>query len=201
MTRTTVLSIVLGTALAAAAFSSVRAQQPANRTVVDGVYAAEQAKRGESLYTESCAACHDATLVGGVGPALAGMEFIAGWKDKTVGELFETIKNTMPLTAPGTLTPAQTADAVAYILSFNKFPAGATELPADPAPLKAVKFAAPGAAPPPAHPAPLPAHPAPLPRRAPGCMQTRKPNEARPSTRTSAPPATTPHSSVGLVLR
>ena len=199
MRRTTVLSIVLGTALAAAAFSSVRAQQPANRTVLDGVYAAEQAKRGESLYTESCAACHDATLAGGVGPALAGMEFIAGWKDKTVGELFETIKNTMPLTAPGTLTPAQTADAVAYILSFNKFPAGTTELPADPAPLKAVKFAAPGA-PSRRRPRP-PAHPAPLPRRALGCMQTRKPNEARPSTRTSAPPATTQHSSVGLVLR
>ena len=146
MRRTTVLSMVLGTALAAAAFSSVRAQQPANRTVLDGVYAAEQAKRGESLYTESCAACHDATLAGGVGPALAGMEFIAGWKGKTVGELFETIKNTMPLTAPGTLTPAQTADSVAYILSFNKFPAGTTELPADPALLKSVTFAAPAAA-------------------------------------------------------
>jgi len=146
MRRTTVLSIVCGTALFAASFSSVRAQQPANRTVLDGVYAAEQAKRGEAVYTDNCAACHDPKLTGGVGPALAGTEFITGWKDRTVGDLFETIKNTMPLTAPGTLTPAQTADAVSFILSANKFPAGTSELAADPAPLKAVKFAAPGAA-------------------------------------------------------
>jgi mono/diheme cytochrome c family protein len=146
MRRTTVLSMVFGMALAGAAFSSVRAQQPANRTVLDGVYAAEQAKRGEALYTENCAACHDATLAGGIGPALAGMEFIAGWKDRTVGELFEAIKNTMPLTAPGTLTAEQTADAVSFILSFNKFPAGTTAMAADAAPLKAVKFAEPGAA-------------------------------------------------------
>jgi S-disulfanyl-L-cysteine oxidoreductase SoxD len=143
MRRTTVLSIICGT-LFAASFS-VRAQQPANRTVLDGVFAAEQAKRGEALYTDSCAACHDPQLAGGVGPALAGKEFIAGWKDRTVGDLFETIKNTMPLTAPGTLTPAQSADAVAFILSFNKFPAGTSELAADAAPLKAVKFAEPGA--------------------------------------------------------
>jgi mono/diheme cytochrome c family protein len=146
MRRTTALSIGFGTALAAAALSAVRAQEPANRTVLDGVYAAEQAKRGETVYTDNCAACHDPTLAGGVGPALAGMEFIAGWKERTVGELFESIKDTMPLTAPGTLTPAQTADTVAFILSFNQFPAGTTELAADAAPLKAVKFAEPGTA-------------------------------------------------------
>jgi len=146
MRRSTQLSIVLGTALAAASFASVRAQQPASRTVLDGVYAAEQAKRGETLYADNCAACHDPQLGGGVGPALAGADFLGAWKDKTVGDLFETIKNTMPLTAPGTLTAAQTADAVSFILSFNKFPAGAMELAADPAPLKAVKFAAAGGA-------------------------------------------------------
>src|SRR5687767_5061791 len=121
MRRSTVLSITCGTALAVASFSSVRAQQPANRTVLDGVYSAEQAKRGETLYADNCAACHDPQLGGGVGPALAGNDFITAWKEKTVGDLFEAIKNTMPLTAPGTLTPAQTADAVSFILSFNKF--------------------------------------------------------------------------------
>ena len=52
----------------------------------------------------------------------------------------------MPLTAPGTLTAPQTADAVSFILNANQFPAGAAELAADAAPLKAVKFAESGAA-------------------------------------------------------
>ena len=87
MRRSPVFSIVCGTALAAASLSSVRAQQPANRTVLDGVYAAEQAKRGETVYTDNCAACHDPKLLGGVGPALAGKDFIASWKDRTIGDL------------------------------------------------------------------------------------------------------------------
>jgi hypothetical protein len=37
----------------------------------------------------------------------------------------------MPATAPGTLTRPQAADLLAYILSFNKFPAGKTDFPID----------------------------------------------------------------------
>lgn len=140
MRRTSVYAVILGTALAAAAFSNVRAQ---GRSANDGIYTAEQAKRGEMVYTEMCAACHDPALIGGVGPALAGKDFFATWKDMTVGDLFGKIKNEMPLTAPGTMTPEQTADVVAYMLSFNKFPAGTTALAADPAPLKEIKISEP----------------------------------------------------------
>jgi S-disulfanyl-L-cysteine oxidoreductase SoxD len=38
----------------------------------------------------------------------------------------------MPATDPGTLTPKETAEVLAHILSVNKFPAGKTELPSDP---------------------------------------------------------------------
>jgi mono/diheme cytochrome c family protein len=144
MKGTSVLTIIFGTVLAAAAsYSTVLAQQ--DRTTNDGVYGAEQAKRGAMLYAETCAACHDPQLIGGVGPALTGNEFMTSWKDQTVGDLFERIKTQMPLTAPGTLTPPQVADAVAYILSFNKYPAGMADLPTDDGVLKAIKFAAPGA--------------------------------------------------------
>ena len=34
----------------------------------------------------------------------------------------------MPATAPGTLTPAQTADVLAFILKSSKYPAGSTAL-------------------------------------------------------------------------
>ena len=40
------------------------------RSVWDGVYTEEQAKRGEELYRKECASCHGYTLVGGVGAAL-----------------------------------------------------------------------------------------------------------------------------------
>jgi mono/diheme cytochrome c family protein len=102
------------------------------------VYADAQSKRGEGLYAEQCAACHAADLSGDVGPALAGADFVGTWKDKSLGELFERISMTMPLTAPGSLTPQQTADVIAYMLSVNRFPAGTSELAADPATLKAV---------------------------------------------------------------
>ena len=49
----------------------------------------------------------------------------------------------MPADKPGSLTPAQTADVIAFLLSKGDYPAGQTELPADGAPLKALKFASP----------------------------------------------------------
>jgi hypothetical protein len=41
------------------------------------------------------------------------------------------IQKLMPATNPGTLTRPEAADLLAYILSFNKFPAGKTDLPSD----------------------------------------------------------------------
>jgi mono/diheme cytochrome c family protein len=145
MRRARLLAVITGTALAVSSFSAVRAQQAATRSVSDGVYQAEQAKRGAEAYAAMCAACHAENLTGDVGPALAGADFIAVWKDKTVGDLFDTLVTTMPLTAPGTLTPEQTADLTAFILSTNKCPAGTTGLAADVAPLRTIKFAEPAA--------------------------------------------------------
>jgi len=146
------LTIIFGVALAVASLSTLRAQGA--RTTNDGVYAADQAKRGETLYNEACAACHDPKLIGGIGPALAGKDFIGAWKDKSVGDVFTKIKIEMPLTAPGTLTPEQTADVVSFILSSNQFPAGATPLAADATPLKDIRLTEPGGSGAPAAPSP-----------------------------------------------
>jgi mono/diheme cytochrome c family protein len=91
---------------------------------------------------DQCASCHDPKLTGGVGPALAGTEFLGTWKGKTVGDLYEKIKNEMPLTAPGTLTPEQASDVLAFLLSSNHYAAGA-ELKPDAAALKAVPLGEP----------------------------------------------------------
>jgi len=55
----------------------LRAQAPdaASRSVWDGVYTEEQAKRGEPIYKKECAACHGDMLTGGESaPPLTGGE-------------------------------------------------------------------------------------------------------------------------------
>jgi len=97
------------------------------KSVKEGVYTAEQAKRGETMYKENCAACHGEDLAGsGPMPALAGNDFVANWK--TVGDLFEKTHSSMPASAPGSLSEQQTSDIIAFMLSKSNFPAGTTEL-------------------------------------------------------------------------
>ncbi len=108
--------------------SGLRAQQA---VVSGGVYSADQAKRGEAVYSVSCANCHLEDLSGGTSPPLSGADFLNGWKGKTMGALFEQTRMTMPFDNPGGLTAAQYADVIAYILSKNKFAAADKELPSD----------------------------------------------------------------------
>ncbi len=102
-----------------------------------------QVKKGGDTYQQQCAACHDAQLTGsGTAPALAGTDFSANWKDETVGSLFERIRATMPADNPGSLQRPQVSELVAFILNFNKYPAGQTELASDFEALKAIKISA-----------------------------------------------------------
>ena len=97
------------------------------KSVKAGVYTAAQAMRGEAIYKDQCAACHGEDLAGsGPMPPLAGTDFVKNWKN--VGDLFDKIHSSMPASSPGSLTEAQTADVIAYILSVGKYPAGQTEL-------------------------------------------------------------------------
>jgi mono/diheme cytochrome c family protein len=118
-------------------------QQPA-RTINDAVYTIEQTARGEPLYQQQCAACHGQALAGvEAAPALAGPAFFGSWNEAPLGDLFERIRISMPQDKPGSLSRQQTSDIVAYILSFNKAPAGKIDLPGDTELLKAIKIVAP----------------------------------------------------------
>ena len=75
-------------------------------------------------------------------PALTGLTFTANWDGLTLGDLFERIRITMPANNPGSLARQQIADTLAYLLSFNKFPAGETELPREVQALKQILFKA-----------------------------------------------------------
>lgn len=129
-------------ALAAAlAGPSLRAQS-AVKSVWDGVYTEEQARRGDGVSKANCMSCHGDRLSGDMGPALAGAEFLGGWDGETAAQLFERIRTTMPQGNEGSLTAKQTADLMAYLFQLNKFPAGATELPADQSELGAIQIQA-----------------------------------------------------------
>jgi mono/diheme cytochrome c family protein len=116
------------------------------KTTLDGVYTAAQAARGQQIYTDSCSSCHGDDLSGGgQAPALAGKDFNVDWIDLSLSDLFDRTKLSMPADKPGSLTPEQTADAIAFLLQKATFPAGQTELPADSTALKAIKYVAPKA--------------------------------------------------------
>ena len=115
--------------------------QPPTKSVWDGVFTEDQAKRGSALYQENCASCHGSELTGGeMAPPLSGGEFMAGWDGLTIGDLFERVRISMPQNAPGSLSGQQNADILAFVFNANKFPAGDAELPKEAGILKTIKF-------------------------------------------------------------
>jgi mono/diheme cytochrome c family protein len=130
-------------ALAIWAASSVPAGVAAQgKSTLDGVYTDAQSERGAALAKDSCDVCHGAKFAGAdMGPGLQPADFKAAWVGRSVSDLFEKIKDTMPANEPGTLTPAKSADLVAYILKLNDYPTGAADLPSDMAALKQIAIA------------------------------------------------------------
>jgi len=105
---------------------------PPKQSVWDGVYTDAQAGRGERTFGRSCEQCHGADLGGDPVmeiPALSLDAFMTSWSGKSVKELFETVKRSMPKDKPGSLGTGAYLDVVAYLLQANKFPSGSRELP------------------------------------------------------------------------
>jgi len=113
--------------------ASVAAAAPSCPPAGSGFYTEAQANEGMAVFDAHCSACHNADLSGGSGPALAGSQFLAylQFSKITGAELFDFIRTQMPYDAPGSLTTIQYEDAVAYILSFNHYPAGPHPLDAN----------------------------------------------------------------------
>jgi alcohol dehydrogenase (cytochrome c) len=119
------LTIVLGVAGVGA---TVIAQQPA----ASGAFTAEQAEAGRSLYASNCASCHTPTLAGsGSAPQLAGPGFLASWGGKPAGDLYGIIRTSMPPAGNSSLTDADYAAIVAFILQSNNVASGSTPLAAN----------------------------------------------------------------------
>jgi S-disulfanyl-L-cysteine oxidoreductase SoxD len=111
-------------------------------SLADGVYTAEQAARGKVVYDDKCAACHVQDLSGGgdgMAPSLAGRFFHKTWEGRTVAELYAGTMM-MPPGEEKTISDQDRIDIIAFVLEFNKYPAGKTPLEADMAKLKPLKL-------------------------------------------------------------
>ena len=121
----------------APALSAFQAAKAAS--VADGVYSADQAKRGQAKYSQVCSNCHQADLSGSdQAPALVGGDFVDRWDGQSVTDLADRIRTSMPADDVGSLTTPMSIDIVAYVLQSNGFPAGAEEMKADRAALKTI---------------------------------------------------------------
>lgn len=139
--RNASMGVVVAGLMAGIGISAGASFAQTGKSTLDGVYADAQAARGAALSTAQCAVCHGDKLQGSdFGPAVQGQDFKLAWAGRSLYDLFDKIKSTMPANAPGDLTPAQTTDLMAFILKSNDYPAGAAELTSDKAALEAIKL-------------------------------------------------------------
>jgi quinoprotein glucose dehydrogenase len=135
------------------------AAQQSSQSSWSGVYTAEQAAAGEKIYFEKCASCHGADLAGiERAPALTGGQFLDAWHGRDLRRLLERI-DTMPPTAPKSLSAAESVAVLAFMLRAAEMPAGTAALPTGRDQLARITFersraAAAASAPPPAQTAP-----------------------------------------------
>jgi len=124
----TMLVVAAGTyRMSAQAASQAPKQPPAKaavRSTLDGVYTPTQAQRGEDMYYGTCVNCHPPGTYAGAG-------FKKNWNNRPLSDLYDWVLNKMPKSAPGTLSPAESTQVIAYILRENKMPPGKAALPAD----------------------------------------------------------------------
>lgn len=99
----------------------------------DGVYTREQALRGQDVYAGNCKSCHTPE-------SHTGTVFTSKWNGKPLLELYAYMRDLMPKNDPGTLSPEEYADVLAYMLRLNRLPMGDVDLPTDTTALKRIRF-------------------------------------------------------------
>ena len=100
------------------AIVALAAQQP--NAPRPGPFTAEQAAAGRALYQSTCASCHLSDMKGTFEALpLAGPNFMNTWRNRPVSDLISRIRNSMPLTSPGSLSEQDAVNLVAFILQSN----------------------------------------------------------------------------------
>ena len=128
-----IAATMTGCALALAGVAATGFQNGDTRSVLTGVYTTAQATRGEQTYFNICVSCHPRGTY-------STDAFKMTWSGRPISDLFEQIKDKMPKSDPGSLTPDEADQVLAYILKINDVPAGQSELPSDIAALRKITF-------------------------------------------------------------
>lgn len=88
-------------------------------------FTAAQAAAGKTAYNSNCAVCHGANMTNGhMGTPLAGTYFKNTWTARTVKQLHDRAKKTMPPGNAGSLPADVYTTVTAYILETNGFKSG-----------------------------------------------------------------------------
>ena len=115
---------MLATGLMAPGAHPVAGQQGAGPS-----YTEEQAEAGRASYDQSCAGCHLRDMRGASeAPELAGPNFWNKWSSRSVVDLFNLVRSTMPPDGAAPLDDRTYADILAYVLRVNGVAPGDREL-------------------------------------------------------------------------
>ena len=92
-------------------------------------YTETQAQAGLEIYTQVCTVCHLPDLTGSFeAPSLNDINFRDNWVNRSVFELSDLLRRTMPPQSPGSLREEQYEALIAYLLSENDVAASQNDL-------------------------------------------------------------------------
>lgn len=108
----------LSGSLALAAVDVAPTPPPAAGAPADNAFT-RQAAEGATVYATQCGGCHGQDLKGGSGPPMSGLSFAARWTGKSTADLYNTIRATMPLARPGSLSNDDYYRITAFLANAN----------------------------------------------------------------------------------
>jgi cytochrome c len=102
--------------------TTLRAQEPTRPiSILDSVFTAEQADRGEETFMKVCIDCH-------LPEEFSTAGYLASWEGQRVSDLMEFVQANMPEDNPASLKDTEYLDVMTYILKLNGIPAGSRNL-------------------------------------------------------------------------
>jgi mono/diheme cytochrome c family protein len=138
MRRLFLLALTLSPAVAvttAVAQTPDSTAKTATKSVWQGVYSEDQASRGNNEHSTNCTSCHGTEKY-------TGDAWAKSWVGRTIFDLYDQLRTTMPDDNPGGLSAQQYKVIVAYIMKLNGLPAGTDSLPDDAEALRLIKIEA-----------------------------------------------------------
>jgi len=123
------MKIICLTAILSFGLVALAGQNTDNKTVLDGVYTADQAAKGEAEFQDKCTKCHEADDAGG--PLLVGRTFIDRWREDNLDVLFDFMSTRMPADDTSSLSDSAYLSILSYLLEANGYPQGGKALTVD----------------------------------------------------------------------